>query len=150
MLLPAHSKKTIGSYYKTHPFLPLLSWEGSGWIIKVIVFVLQMTWWQTNGWTSRLQWLTSCPPAQPTSSPAPSAHLAWTTPARGRAAPPTTSKDTRKERKKQSQKWEIERRKINKWIRMKQWKGSEEIKWYKGNKRHKAKKSVWREGRLGT
>lgn len=51
-----------------------------------------MTWWQTNGWTSRLQWPTSCPRAPPTSSPAPSARPAWTTPARGRAAPPTTSK----------------------------------------------------------
>ena len=56
------------------------------------VFSLQMTWWQTKGWTSRRQWLTSCPPAPPTSSPAPSARLAWTTRARGRAAPPTTSK----------------------------------------------------------
>lgn len=59
-----------------------------------LVSALQMTWWQTNGWTSRLQWLTSCPLVPLTSSPAPSARLAWTTPARGRAAPPTTSKET--------------------------------------------------------
>lgn len=53
---------------------------------------VQMTWWQTKGWTSRLQWPTSCPPAPLTSSPVPSARLAWTTPAKGKAAPPTTSK----------------------------------------------------------
>lgn len=57
-----------------------------------------MTWWQTKGWTSRLQWLTSCPLGPPTSSPAPSARPAWTIPAKGRAAPLTTSKKTRKER----------------------------------------------------
>lgn len=69
-----------------------------------------MTWWQTNGWTSRLQWPTSCPPALPTSYPAPSARPAWTTPARGRGAPPTTSKDTREERRMgrgETEKWKL-------------------------------------------
>lgn len=68
---------------------------------RLFPFALQMTWWQTNGWTSRLQWLTSCPPVLLTSSPAPSILPAWTTPARGRAAPLTTSKDTRKDTKKE-------------------------------------------------
>lgn len=102
-----------------------------------VMFALQMTWWQTNGWTSRLQWPTSCPPALPTSSPAPSARPAWTIPARGRGAAPTTSKDTREENGM---------RKDGKWIRMKHWKGSGKLLWCEGNRWHQGKKSQWVEG----
>lgn len=51
--------------------------------------------WRTRGWTFLQQSVISCPRVPRTSSPAPSAPVAWIAPANGKAAPPTTSKALR-------------------------------------------------------
>lgn len=51
--------------------------------------------WQTREWTFLQQSVISCPRVPPTSSPAPSAPVAWIATANGKAAPLTTSKALR-------------------------------------------------------
>lgn len=74
------------------PFFSSSALQISDLFDRVVCLFLQMISWQTREWTSHLRWMSSCLPAQLSSSAVPSIRPPWTTPARGKAAPQTTSK----------------------------------------------------------